>query len=144
MKELKLKAGTYYVGDPCYAIREEDDWDLFLQSGNTEGIYSYKGRKSFATSTSYGDGLYLGKDKITGIIYDFPVDSGMLGVIPIEVISVAKDEVSGLGYILTFKEDFICSEDEGVFSFHNITIDTSEEEDDVYLDEYEEDEDEEY
>lgn len=71
--KAEFKPGLYFIGDPCYALRD----DLYDKWGNDnnydDGDYGY-----FAVgSTAYGDGTY--KDNISG--REFGVDAGILGVV---------------------------------------------------------------
>ena len=151
-----LPAGTYYVGDPCYAIPDEW-WQDVLENtgylglyasresmaapvwtpydGDRFGMWNYKGFAIGAASTKHGDGTY--KDQ-NGNCYG--VDSGTLGAVPIEMISseklawiMAKPD----GQIVKFPHPFMVScDDDGLISIGHIHIDTDPQyEDDEYDDE---------
>jgi hypothetical protein len=88
-----LPAGTYFIGDPCYIIRDDDDWEKIGNATNwfgcdddiafpdppkdwDDGLYHWNGNPCFASHTRYGDGVYViskGKREIW-------VDSGTIGV----------------------------------------------------------------
>lgn len=77
----RFKAGIYYIGDPCYAIHE-NNWDEVLDDTNffRNKDQTYKGAKILIGSTAYGDGFF--HDNYDRVYY---VDSGSIGIIPIEV-----------------------------------------------------------
>ena len=140
---VKMDAGTYYVGDPCYVI-EQDEWSYFLDSErnppddednphavNDVMIYDYKGAISVSLWTLYGDGEYSGSDGNS-----YCVDSGTIGVVPVSILTdKALEDADRLGVIVEFGDDFVCKYDgEGVLAFGDIYIDTGEED-------YEEDDD---
>lgn len=75
-EKFTIPAGTYYVGDPCYAFSHgTDSWDkLLTESDFFEGkpVLQFKGDQYVGGfSTMYGDGQYNG----------FPVDAGLIGFV---------------------------------------------------------------
>jgi hypothetical protein len=87
----ELGPGTYYIGDPCYLIRDSDDWKDFLallwaaeqltdengKTGLETGvIFDWKGARCFVTATNCGDGCY--RDQYGA---QYPVDAGMIAVV---------------------------------------------------------------
>lgn len=100
--KAEFKPGTYFVGDPCYALRD----DLYNKWGNDnnydDGDYEY-----FAVgSTAYGDGTYT--DTYSG--REFGVDAGILGVVNMEFANPdanRNDILNRLGRIITVKETLI-------------------------------------
>jgi hypothetical protein len=90
----KLPAGEYYIGDPCYALKDEDYDETAI---NGDGFYTDGENILCIFSTAYGDGCYR---DTKGRIYG--VDSGTLSVIPRKVC----DEVT-LGTVVVFKNEFI-------------------------------------
>lgn len=129
---MKMKAGTYYIGDPCYVYGDDHkDWLDFLDYGVWKGDsnvpFEYKGYTCFAGDTKYGDGVYEGSDG-----FHYPVDAGMIGAIPVEMAD--KPYRSDLSTIVTFEKDFICEVSNGVICIGHISIDTDPEDDeeDVY------------
>lgn len=137
-KRQKLKKGKYIIGDPCYFIKEWDDFGAAVLSPDWKGegnYFTYKNQHGFVHGTMYGDGEYSDQ-------YDnrFGVDSGLLACIPLELltedVTIKKFEVfykedsdSTLGIIVNFQDDFECSYDEGLFTFGHISINTNSEED---------------
>jgi len=92
-----LKAGTYYLGDPCYAIANKQ-WGKFTDKtigerkmGVTfEITINGKTGQCWADYTAYGDGGYDGSD---GVVYG--VDSGSIGLVPVELMENPEDFEDG-------------------------------------------------
>ncbi len=130
--EVVVPAGQYAIGDPCYAVPDQD-WDELLLSCNyfQNPIGHVKdGMQKFfvlAFSTKWGDGCYRGTDG-----KEYPVDAGLIGLVPAEMIEDNAD-----CELVTFEKDTLCIDDgSGKLRFGNITIDTDpadeEEEDENY------------
>lgn len=133
---MKLKRGTYYIGDPCYIFDESwnrllDEHDYFIDD---DRIYNVDGHLCCMGNTAYGDGTY----------YDtfnrqYCVDSGMLGILPIECLNIDNKKTvdyinkSDYMHIVEFVSDFECDIIDGIFVFDNIVINTNIE--DEYYDE---------
>jgi hypothetical protein len=119
----QLNAGQYYIGDPCYVIAD-DEWDDFLGVfiSSDSGFFEYKGHSFFVSNTAYGDGSY--EDNFGNT---YPVDAGLIGAIPMELVSQYKEKD---GTLYTFSEPFVCIacdiEDEGGISIGHIIIKTDE------------------
>lgn len=83
----ELPPGEYYLGDPCYVIRDDGDWKRFLShlgdgEKDTDGvIIDWNGHKCFVCATNCGDGVY---DDQHG--NEYPVDAGMIAAIPIAAV----------------------------------------------------------
>ncbi len=128
---MTFKAGTYYIGDPCYVLSEKD-WDKIL--GN-DGHSTIKGKDVFFAGTAYGDGTYEDQNK-----NEYPVDTGCIGIFPVEVCLKTKlKEVPKrkMGMIFTFDADFEVSANNGNFTFGDVEIITdgsNEEEEDCWCD----------
>ena len=75
------------------------------------------GMTCFAASTAYGDGVYFDKER-----REYSVDAGLLGIIPLEALDL-NFEGDG-GQIIEFDEDFTVSEEDGVFTFGDVVINT--------------------
>ena len=150
MKEvIELPPGEYYIGDPCYVIGKghrvavgyRDCWIEFLEETDycrDPNKQEYRGIKFFASNTAYGDGCYPAYVKDIGE-FSFPVDAGMLGVIPVELIDsilTVRDQVveRDLGVFVTVDKSFKCSRNEqGTFFVEGITeIPTSDFDEDKY------------
>jgi hypothetical protein len=121
--------GTYYIGDPCYVV-SDDNWDKLLD--NTDFFQnedqSYKGYQILAGDTAYGDGTYTDNYR-----REYGVDAGLIGIFPIEAVDNKYGNVEELGSIVEFEEDFVVEINNGVFKFGNIIINTFDEDDDYYI-----------
>lgn len=84
--EVEVPEGSYFLGDPCYAVRG-DDWDVLLNSCDffDKPVGEIKGFKVYASSTAYGDGVYRGQEG-----HEYPVDAGLIGLVPVEYVEQAK------------------------------------------------------
>lgn len=121
-----FKAGTYYIGDPCYIFGPS--WTKILIENNFfyDEVQSVNGIPVLAGSTYDGDGTYadnLGRK--------YSVDAGLIGIVPIELLDLDKiksvEEIMAddtIGHIFTFAIDFNVYIKDGVFKFYNILIDT--------------------
>ncbi len=123
-----LPAGKYWVGDPCYLIRQ-DDWSYFCEviiSLDFE-YFSYKNlTKFFYFNTYYGDGVYP-LTKSSKEIAELGVDSGTLAIIPAGLAKEwAKhpDAKKQLGRFITVDKPFSVDYDNGIASFGDYVIDT--------------------
>lgn len=149
-----LPAGTYLVGDPCYAFSNDgpDYWGDWLNgTPRTEAHYSWPrlmdaeigGHRIVGMGTAYGDGVYY--DQYGN---EYSVDAGMIGVVPIEALEAINsalvdlhgeslETATGLT-VVTFDEPFHVSYDNGVIAIGLLEIDTDIEgpdDDDDYEDE---------
>ena len=123
-----LPAGKYYIGDPCYVVAD-NLWDKLIDSTGcfgldlenvtnwNDGKFFYKALPCFASGTAYGDGVY--RDGMGG---KYPVDAGLIGIMPVEN---CKKSGLNLGRIVEFLHSFEVWEDNGIFHFGHIRIDTN-------------------
>lgn len=98
-----IPAGTYAVGDPCYAKVFQNNHEAWLDFIRKAGYFNNRAVSSFihpttsketpgwAWSTAYGDGTYT---DVQG--REYSVDSGLLGIIPL----YEGDEVSDLMHVV--------------------------------------------
>ena len=126
----------FYIGDIGYALSEEHYDNIWGNKYNyADGIFALENNYFAVYGTSYGDGIYKDKDRK----YTFSVDSGVIGIVPKELIDLEKyDKANQFGYITdeTVKEIEI-DYDFGVFHLilkgnsgiilEEIEIDTEEE-----------------
>ena len=113
LKSFTLPKGVYYVGDPCYVLKE-DDYKTLHSDGILQktGLTELHGHKLFILGDGTGDGCYELKD-----IYDddgeepwtttILVDSGCWGVIPVELIlddETTEDDLYKLGHVIDSSE----------------------------------------
>jgi hypothetical protein len=120
-------AGKYYIGDPCYVVRDGSWGKLIDETGCfgldldgknwDDGKFTYRGKFCFAAGTAYGDGCYT--DHRGG---EYPVDAGLIGILPVEVC-VKKNLKDGR--VVDFTSDFEVYEFDGVFHFGHVKIDTN-------------------
>ncbi len=132
---MTMPAGTYWIGDLCYVLESDEEWDevleLTLDKDNeswevTEGEFTMKDGRRFAMyNTKYGDGTYADQHG-----FQYGVDSGSIGCIRLEDI---RGEVSDGGSIVVFENDFTTRNDAGLIRIGHIRIDTDpEDEEDGY------------
>ena len=105
--KIEVDAGTYYVGDPGYAVAEGKAWEGFLDALMTHGQV-VAGWGAVALFTGEGDGLYLDQHE-----NPYSVDSGLLGVFPVERVSPTRDreEMARLGQFHRFDSPFLVEYD---------------------------------
>jgi hypothetical protein len=127
-------AGSYYIGDLCYALGDDVYDKVFGDVGGYDGgLYTYKPTGDFflVAGTAYGDGLYRGSD-----YKEFAVDAGIIGIAP---MSLAKKGTEG-GHVYTFKEPVKCRFGDGLFRFTSgttrLVINTENDDCDCDYDEY--------
>jgi hypothetical protein len=77
---VEVPAGTYYLGDPCYAVPDHLWHALLLSCDYFEKtpIGEVAGHKVLSFNTAYGDGTYC--DQFGN---EFGVDAGMIGLVPL-------------------------------------------------------------
>ena len=137
---IRFDPGTYYIGDPCYAIPDAEWMDYLNSYGPDWGggeATTFKGHKVWHDSTAFGDGSYRGSDG-----FEYGVDAGIIGIIPVALIceqEFGEIETCELGRIVTFDKPFyVYCEKDSTFNFGDITIVTDgsqeeeEEEDEQY------------
>jgi len=114
----ELPAGTYFIGDPCYTAGSDykawDDWcAVALDDGRLAGA-NYGDYPVVGMSTAYGDGTY------DGAYGTYPVDAGMIGAVPKELLDkMGVEPSSSDGRWFTFDEPFQVSwsDENGTISF---------------------------
>lgn len=113
-REFTAPAGTYYIGDLCYALpRDLYDKVFGDVGGYSSGLYS-KGDDFFMLDgTAYGDGEYPGSDG-----NKFAVDAGIIGIAPIRICDMRGGTRINGGHIYTFKKPVKCRFGGGVFNFY--------------------------
>jgi hypothetical protein len=124
-----LRAGKYWIGDPCYVLDEHIsfNWDEFVTECHkddptgrkNEGVVDHQNITFAFFGTEYGDGYYSDNEG-----NGYGVDAGILGCIPVEKIENSLIENSFFGTIHEFEEDFVCTFDDGTISFGDIIIET--------------------
>lgn len=125
--EVTVPAGEYFLGDPCYAVPDED-WMPLLEScgyfaadkANPNGspVGEVRGFKVLSFGTKWGDGVY--PDQFGNA---YPVDAGMIGLTPVGLIK-DRDYANRLGQFVTFDRDTTCYDEDGILHFGKYRIDT--------------------
>jgi hypothetical protein len=133
----KLPAGTYYVGDLCYVV-PDDDWRKFCDRMFPDG-YPVGGVKEMADGIKYADFCTKYGDGVFGDYYAggaYMVDSGSIGCIPMCALhpDLSHDEVRDFGNIVSFDEAFEVGYDDvtGTITFGDIHIVTGEDDEEDY------------
>lgn len=127
----KLKAGTYYVGDPCYVLRKENgfDWGEVLDETNHFGhgdYFEYRGHGLF-TSRLGGDGEYKDQE---GRLYS--VDTSSIACIPVAMLGEKPELAAGHAHVHEFTEDFECFDGGDFIYIGHLRICTGQDESDWY------------
>lgn len=145
--EISSKKG-FYIGDICYVLPDNIYYGIWGdQHGYEDGAFEAPGTglKFAVAGTAYGDGRYDGK------LGSYPVDAGVIGVVPLELVKedATPDED---GTVVHKPGIAIFEEEDGVFTIRlpdgtEEVINTDpqeeyEEDDEDYEDEDEDEEDE--
>lgn len=108
---MTLKAGKYWIGDPCYVLKEENgfNWiDVLNESSyfhnRKDGDYTVTksdgGKFQMACyGTAHGDGSFFDENE-----NEYWVDAGMISAIPAEALSEGAD-LQG-GHLIDVDHDF--------------------------------------
>jgi len=136
---MKLPAGDYYIGDPCYVLAADgypdDRWskfcNLLYDHNKQREVTEFEGVPMYAAGTANGDGEFLGTDN-----FAYGVDAGLIGIVPLSLCTdtarLERAKEHALGRFVTFTKEFEAeSNGEGVFYFDDIVINTG------YMDEEE-------
>jgi hypothetical protein len=115
---VRMPAGAYYVGDPCYSITDHGEWMEWLEAARYETshvlIADHRGKPVLGLATAYGDGCYEDQES-----NQYLVDAGLIGLVPVEVADAPG------GRCVYFKESFLCSRtSDGTLTFGDIIIET--------------------
>ncbi|GAB2734272.1 hypothetical protein [Nocardioides pakistanensis] len=129
MTAISVPAGTYFLGDPCYAVPDEDWADLLVQTdffhGSPSGVV--RDHDVFAFSTlELGDGEYHDEHG-----HSYQVDSGLIGLTAAELANPtgAPEHAAWLessGQIVTFTEPVEISREDYLLTFGPYRIDLAE------------------
>lgn len=134
-RSFVVPAGKYFLCDPCYVIDTPSDWMRFLNKCADKDDSEYdlngdvcnghyeelpEGTKVLAFATSYGDGTYTDQHG-----NQYPVDSGLLGLVPFKYAPDTKD-IDKFGKIIEFGEETLCFTKDGILTFGSYIIDTEE------------------
>ena len=99
----------FVISDPCYTLSKSVYRSFWGKKKNfDDGVFDY-GDTSFAVSaTAYGDGVYYDNHA-----HKYPVDSGVIALIPLELVSDKSDLNSGVVIRIPGEAEFMC--EDGVF-----------------------------
>lgn len=129
--EVRVPAGTYFLGDPCYAV-PDDQWMDLLESCGFFGaepslpgagpVGIANGHEVLAFGTAWGDGEYTDQFGCT-----YAVDAGLIGLTPVEIgFRYTVEELERLGRIVKFGRDVTATDDgEGRLTFGQFSINTA-------------------
>lgn len=142
---ITLPAGKYIIVDPCYVMPDKAYQHMidtiFNSSYINENRFTYKGKTMVIFGTAYGDGGYENTFNSNQIL----VDSGLIAIIPIDILSKKSiKENSNNSAITEFTNSFECVNNNGILNFGHIIVDTlgeEEEDDDEWYEDDEDDED---
>ena len=121
--KVTVQPGTYFLGDPCYAVPSKK-WSDLLGSCNffANPVGTIDGFQVLAFGTQWGDGTY--SDGQGG---SYPVDAGLIGLTPINLASTRPDywALSNMGRIVTFTDATQCRSENGKLQFGGFCINTT-------------------
>lgn len=132
-----FEPGTYWIGDLCYVL-QADEWDDLMtltrparllqattpgyRKSQEETVVELRGSKLGYCGTAYGDGVYMDEERNL-----YPVDSGSIGIVPLERVKVSDKILKildALGRIIQMTESFSIENQHGRLRFGNVFIDT--------------------
>ena len=92
MNRKRITAGCvsskkgFVVADPCYCLSDNVYFDFWGKKKNfDDSIFDYKGSSFAVAGTAYGDGVYYDNHD-----HEYPVDAGVIALIPLELVSDKK------------------------------------------------------
>ena len=118
---VTLDAGDYWLGDPCYVIRDED-WMPWLEATgyqtetNLVGNIPGTDHSAVGFQTAFGDGIYPytvnGKE-----VFELGVDAGLIGFVPVEY--EPRPRLEGLVTKVTMRDALDVRWTDGDISFYS-------------------------
>ena len=88
----RITAGTvsskkgFVISDPCYVLSDNVYRGFWIeQKHSAYGIFDYEGSSFAVAGTAYGDGVYYDNH-----VNKYPVDAGVIALIPLELVSDEK------------------------------------------------------
>ena len=131
---MKLAAGTYYIGDPCYAFpaNDNDDWSQFcadyLEAEDAKRfVFGFRNFECFTHGTAHGDGRYELKDGNGVRIAELGVDAGIIGCLPKALVDQLDDGGSNHKRLMaehTFPQAFYVDYEDGKFEIGDLSVQT--------------------
>ena len=120
-EQITLDAGDYWLGDPCYVIRDED-WMPWLEATdyttetNLIGEIPGTDHSAVGFQTAFGDGIYPytvnGKE-----VFELGVDAGLIGFVPVEY--EPRPRLEGLVTKVTMRDALDVRWTDGDISFYS-------------------------
>jgi len=128
-KTYVLPAGVYYVGDPCFIIKEEIYESVIGSTGYSEGIYLLE-KSGILIGRISDDGAVGGSDTFKGSDgFEYLVDSGVIAIVS---MSLADGDVGELAKMHKFTTEAYVTIENGIFTITSgmttVIIDTNKEE----------------
>lgn len=117
---ILLPNGRYVIGDPCYSLGSNRTiWDVVVYEAMDDARNpSFKATldgEDFTIavfSTAYGDGVYSAEGTDTR----FPVDAGLIGAVPLELLEklgIDASEYSSMTEVFTSDNAMVLAETDG-------------------------------
>lgn len=117
MSFYTLPSGKYFIGDISYIFNNRS-WDEIVAVNNFNSApFEVNASLVWAAHTANGDGEYEDQNG-----NKYPVDSGVLGAVPIDLVE--NPERESLGAVMNAPHGLEVSVEDGVFRFNEIVIDT--------------------
>lgn len=123
--EVRVPPGTYFLGDPCYAV-PESEWPLLIEDAGMFDAKPVGVARSVQVLAFNAFGSDNGTDQHGG---EYLVDSGLIGLVP-EALFTANDAkydrfwLDKFGRVVTFDADTTCRSGETlVFGQYQVCAD---------------------
>ena len=99
----------FAIADPCYVLSDNVYYDFWGKKKKfADGVFDYEGSSFAIAGTAYGDGVYYDNHD-----HEYPVDAGVIALIPLELVSDKSGLNSGAVIQIPGKAEFVC--EDGVF-----------------------------
>ena len=108
-KKATLPPGKYYIGDLCYALKEDIYDKVYGGQGYEDGLYT-SSLGFFMMYGTGGDGCFKGSDG-----YEYPVDAGHIGIASLACCN-PEEKIYG-GKVFTFSQPVECHFNDTAFTF---------------------------
>jgi hypothetical protein len=129
IETVTVPAGKYWLADPCYVIRDNQDWwkvcDSFSDDKKNTSVKLDNGCHVFAFNVS-NDGTYYDQENT-----EYFVDSGTIGLVSVEY-NPDYSTTRGNGRMVEFKEETVCFLEDNYLKFGEIIIDLENDDDYSY------------
>lgn len=117
--ELFVRAGKYWITDPCLIVKDNEDWWKICDSFSQEDSVSVELKSGFMVHAfDVGDdGCYMDQNST-----EYYVDSGTIGLVSYEH-DTNYDPIRMGGRLVEFAEDTMCFCEDDFLTFGKIYID---------------------